>query len=130
MMTANHTRKATALAGADHIDVLGVFENIHQYFVARFQYGSGVFTSTDGLNWTPFNTGLTSTDNSDFRSSGPDSMVVIGNDVYLSTTDGKIWEYSTVVPEPGMMGLLALGSLMLSCRRRRCGIFAQVRLRM
>ena len=27
----------------------------------------GIFTSTDGLNWTMFNTGLTSTDNFDFR---------------------------------------------------------------
>jgi hypothetical protein len=55
----------------------------------------GVFTSTDGLNWTALNTGLTSVSTADFRSSGPDSMVVVGNDIYLSTTDGKIWKYST-----------------------------------
>ncbi len=79
----------------------------------------GVFTSTDGLNWSPFNTGLTSADNFDYRSAGPDSMVVIGNEVYLSTTDGKIWTYDTAVPEPGTAGLLTCATLLLLGKRTR-----------
>ena len=78
----------------------------------------GVFTSTDGLNWSPFNTGLTSADNFDYRSAGPDSMVVIGNEVFMSTTDGKIWTYTTV-PEPGTAGLMMSAALLLLGRRNR-----------
>ncbi len=79
----------------------------------------GVITSTDGLHWSMFNTGLTSAANADFRSAGPDSMVVVGNDVYLSTTDGDIWRYSTDVPEPATSGVLMLGGVAVLSRRPR-----------
>ena len=58
----------------------------------------GIYTSSDGINWTPFNTGIT------FPNFGSGSyhytysegaLAVNGNDVYTATSDGKIYVYNT-----------------------------------
>jgi hypothetical protein len=53
----------------------------------------GVYASTDGRAWTLLNAGLTSAGTFMFRSGGPANPAALGDDVYLATTDGKIWRY-------------------------------------
>ncbi len=55
------------------------------------QYSLGIFISDDGINWTQFNTGITSTN--DGLSEG--ALAVDGNRVFTATTDGKVWFYDT-----------------------------------
>src|SRR5450631_2561573 len=40
VMAAHYAGKPAALAGANHVDVFGVFENVYQNLVARFQFPS------------------------------------------------------------------------------------------
>ena len=73
----------------------------------------GIYSSTDGLNWTQSNTGINSAfyvpaisqwiDTNGHGAEG--SLVVNGNDVYTATYDGNIWKYSDV-PEPSSLALL------------------------
>lgn len=49
----------------------------------------GIYTSTDGIQWNIFNTGITSSING--QSQG--SLAVEGNTVYFATQDGNIWKY-------------------------------------
>ena len=51
----------------------------------------GIYTSSDGLNWTIFNNGITSTSANNGQAQG--SLAVDGNKVYMATTDGKVWMY-------------------------------------
>ena len=55
------------------------------------QYSLGIFKSTDGIAWSAFNTGITSTN--DGLSEG--ALAVDGNRVFTATTDGKVWYYDT-----------------------------------
>ncbi|MDB5295052.1 MAG: hypothetical protein JWO31_1035 [Phycisphaerales bacterium] len=91
----------------------------------------GVFASTDGLSWTPFNAGINSAffvpslnqwvDTNGKGAEG--SIAVVGNDVYLATTDGRIWRYTDAVPEPSAVGVAAVAAAgaELARRRRRKG---------
>jgi hypothetical protein len=54
--------------------------------------GIGIYTSTDGISWSIFNTGISS--GNDNQSQG--SLVVDGNLVFMATHDGKVWRYSAV----------------------------------
>ena len=49
----------------------------------------GIYTSIDGINWTLFNTGITSTQTGQAQG----SLAVDGNKVFMATTDGKVWMY-------------------------------------
>lgn len=53
--------------------------------------GVGIYTSMDGLHWTPFNTGIAAFN--DNQSQG--SLVVDSNLVFFATHDGKVWRYVT-----------------------------------
>jgi hypothetical protein len=53
----------------------------------------GIYTSPDGINWTPFNTGITGLN--DVQSEG--AFAVDGNSVFFATHDGKIWRYDAPV---------------------------------
>jgi hypothetical protein len=85
----------------------------------------GIFTSTDGLNWSEFNSGIASTfylsasnqwiDTNGHGAEG--SLVVDGNNVYMATTDGNIWEYTDAVPEPSSAALLAMIGMVLAAGR-------------
>ena len=57
--------------------------------------GVGIYTSTDGINWEAFNTGITGLN--DGLSQG--SLAVDGNRVFMATRDGQVWMYedSTVI---------------------------------
>ena len=55
------------------------------------QYSLGVFRSGDGINWSPFNSGIASTN--DGLSEG--ALAVDGNRAFTATTDGKVWYYDT-----------------------------------
>ena len=57
--------------------------------------GVGIYTSTDGIHWTLFNTGITSFMSG--QASG--SLAVDGNSVFMATQDGLIWKY-TATPLP------------------------------
>lgn len=50
----------------------------------------GIYTSTDGINWTAFNNGITSGNNGQAQG----SLAVDGDRVFMATTDGKIWMYN------------------------------------
>jgi hypothetical protein len=60
----------------------------------------GVYTSTDGINWTLFNTGITDPD--DGTDNG--SLAVDGNKVYMASVYGNVWMYDAGSP----LGLEAL----------------------
>jgi len=49
----------------------------------------GVYTSTDGINWTLFNTGITDPDDGTDNS----SLAVDGNKVFFSSIYGNVWMY-------------------------------------
>lgn len=49
----------------------------------------GIYTSFDGINWIPFNNGITG--QNDGTSQG--SLAVDGNKVFMATRDGKVWIY-------------------------------------
>lgn len=49
----------------------------------------GIYTSFDGINWVPFNKGITG--QNDGTSQG--SLAVDGNKVFMATRDGKVWIY-------------------------------------
>lgn len=51
--------------------------------------GVGIYTSFDGINWVPFNTGISG--QNDGLSQG--SLAVDGNKVFMATRDGKVWIY-------------------------------------
>ncbi len=53
----------------------------------------GIYTSMDGIHWSPFNTGITGLN--DHLSQG--SLAVDSNMVFFATRDGKVWRY--IVPE-------------------------------
>jgi len=55
------------------------------------QYSMGIYQSSDGINWTQFNTGITSTN--DGLSEG--ALAVDGYRVFTATTDGKVWFYDS-----------------------------------
>jgi hypothetical protein len=52
--------------------------------------GIGIYTSTNGINWTAFNTGITGSN--DGQSEG--SLVTDGNLVFMATHDGKVFKYA------------------------------------
>ena len=57
----------------------------------------GVYTSKDGLNWHPFNTGITwYVAKAPNGSASTTSLAVDGNDVYFATANGVIWHHNTV----------------------------------
>ena len=53
----------------------------------------GIYTSTDGINWTLFNTGITGAN--DGQTQG--SLAVDSNKVFMATHDGKIFMYDASV---------------------------------
>lgn len=75
----------------------------------------GVYTSSDGLNWTPFNTGITYTGGATVGA--PDNIYLDGNNVYVATDDRQIYVYT--VPEPAMISLLLAGLWVMPRRGRR-----------
>jgi hypothetical protein len=57
----------------------------------RSTYSMGIYTSTDGVHWIQFNTGISS--NNDGLSEG--SLAVDGNRVFTETSDGNVWYFDT-----------------------------------
>lgn len=61
----------------------------------------GIYTSTDGLNWKQFNTGITG--QNDGQSQG--GLAVDGNLVYFATHDGKVWRYDAAAGSNGISSI-------------------------
>ena len=53
-------------------------------------HAAGIYTSIDGIHWTPFTTGITSA--LDYSDGG---LATDGARVFMATTDGKIWYFDT-----------------------------------
>ncbi len=62
---------------------------LHSNVNNQVQGTPGIYTSTNGKDWTVFNTGITGLN--DGQSEG--SLAVDGNRVFMATHDGKVWVY-------------------------------------
>jgi hypothetical protein len=59
-------------------------------------YSLGIYRSSDGVNWSAFNTGITSSNNG----TAEGSLAVDGNRVFTATGDGRVWFVDVSVPAP------------------------------
>jgi hypothetical protein len=56
----------------------------------------GIFTSTDGIHWTSFNTGITGANGNQAQG----SLAVDGNLVFMATNDGQVFRYDASLAMP------------------------------
>lgn len=61
----------------------------------------GIYRSSDGINWTPFNTGITGANTGQAQG----SLAVDGNKVFMATTDGKIFVYDASSSTTGISSI-------------------------